>query len=293
MNRPVPPSHFRPERAFETRQSQGWLPRGYIDGMILSNDATDATNDIGISAGVCRSTTCIVDGAGSAHFRDQIDLELPVSIIKQLDVAFAPENYLADISGAVAGGGGARSGGRSISALADGTWHIHALGGRGVATDIILHDSTGFTNATLPSEYSAWRCIGSVVRATSILAFTQDNDTFLLTTPVLDIDTAAPGTSAVTATLASAPTGFKIWALINWFYGGTGNLYISSLDQTDSAASTTAAPLATIGIGGLSIGAGPILVRTNTSAQVRYRATNSTNVRIATLGWIHPRGRNS
>jgi hypothetical protein len=47
-----------PIHRFEKLEAYGWLclPPGWISGLILSNDGTDATNDIAVSKGVCRST---------------------------------------------------------------------------------------------------------------------------------------------------------------------------------------------------------------------------------------------
>src|ERR1700754_1262771 len=107
MNAPLRLPNSAIEKALALRYAQGSLPRGWIDGLTLSNDGTDATNDIGIASGSARSTSRIVDGAVSTLTRDQCDIDLPVAIIKQLDVAWAPENYDPD-----GFGGGDRSGGR-------------------------------------------------------------------------------------------------------------------------------------------------------------------------------------
>jgi hypothetical protein len=52
--RPVRRTKLRPLKRYEAREALGYLPRGWIDGLTLSNDTTDATNDIGIAAGCAR-----------------------------------------------------------------------------------------------------------------------------------------------------------------------------------------------------------------------------------------------
>jgi hypothetical protein len=289
MNAPLGLPGNGPIQRFERREAFGFLPRGYIDGLILSNDTTDATNDIAISAGVCRSTVNVIDGVASTRARDQMDMEIPVGIIKQLDVAWAPENY--DDEGY---SGGDRSGGRSASAISNTTWHTFVIGGPGLPPDVMFHDSATQSSivAALPSGYTAYRMIASVMRASAaILPFTQTDDLFLLTTPVLDISNATPGTTANTGTLGSVPTGLKLLAMIN-IVVQTSVVYLSALDQTDSAGSGSSAPLSSFYDNANQVG-GQLLVRTSTAAQFRYRCGGNQPFYAATLGWWHPRGRNA
>ena len=153
----------------------------------------------------------------------------------------------------------------------------------------------------MPTNYTKKRRVGSITRAGgTILQFTQVGDEFLLTTPVLDINATNPGTSAVTRTLASIPTGFQVTAILNaWVVqvGTAGLVYLSALDQTDSAASGTAAPGITFNaanIGTATWGMGGFRIRTNTSSQIRSRITGSdanTVMNIVSLGWLDSRGR--
>src|SRR5581483_6793069 len=103
----------------------GVLPRGYIDGLTIANDTTDAVNDISVAPGCCRSTVNMAfsfDNAPSTLTRHQRDIEFSRTMIKQLDVSWAPENA----------GRSDRSGGRSSAAIANGTWHVFAIGGSGL-----------------------------------------------------------------------------------------------------------------------------------------------------------------
>ncbi len=251
------------------------LPRGYIDGCILAN-GSDATNDITITAGVCRDSTNAVDMTCPA-----------IATGKQLDANWAA--------------GDAAGGRNSAVGIANTTYHVWAARTAASATaDYYFHTST--TAATVltalqaesgGSSYAYLRLIGSIVRAgNTILAFTQYADEFYLSTPVLDISNATPGTSANTGTLASVPTGIKLKAFLNTNADNGNVLYISSLDSTDLAASASAAPLGSIQTSGTSQVGAQVSVWTSTSATIRYRASGNSAVRIATIGWKHPRGTN-
>jgi hypothetical protein len=288
-------AHAALEKRLEKLHAQGNLPRGYIDGLTLSNDTTDATNDIAIAAGVARSTVSIVNGAASTFARDQIDLDLPVGIIKQLDVAWAPENY--DDEGY---SGGDRSGGRSASAISNTTWHIFAIGGRGVPADVMFHDSATQSSvlAALPSGFSAYRHIMSVCRVSAaILAFKQLNDEVLYTTVPAVNGTNGLDTTPVNFVLAGIPLGIRTCGIFNIAAdsASTPSIYVYSPDLSDQAASDTVAPLSTVRRWSGGVGfAGNQRIRTDASAQVRAVATAaSTTISITTLGFVHPRGRDA
>lgn len=284
-------------KLLERRVRRGFLPYNHLGGLTLSNDTTDATNDISIAIGSARSSVNVVDGAASTLPSDQIDLELPVSIIKQLDVAWAQDNY--NPIDAVSGGD--RSGGRSSSAIANTTWHVFLIGGRNVKTDILFHDSVTQSSilAELRMGYTAYRRIGSIVRTGgAIKAFTQFDDRFLWTTPPLDFDTQAPGTSAVTATL-TVPTGIVVEADVSvGLYTGTtalnGVLFTALVQTAGTPTDPGTAALAPAG-NTISLnrnGAAWIQQRihllTNTSGQVRYQlfaSGASDRVAAFTNGW--------
>lgn len=301
MNGPQGLPGFGPVQRFEAQEARGFLPRGGIDGLILSNDTTDATNDIAIAAGVARSTVRIVDGTPSTLTRDQIDLELPVSIIKQADVAFAPENY--DPEGFTSGG---RSGGRSTSSLADGTWHYLLAGGAGLGTDVIMHDSLTQSNILAELQklggYTAYRNIASIMRESSALVgFIQDDDYFRRKTSILDVSAANPGISAVSRTL-SVPIGIRVLADVivagvatsnNAFYSLFSDLSVT--DETP-AIGNSMIPQIQNASGSTQNSYHAYQIWTSTAGQIRSRisASDANNlIYIRTLGWWHPRGRNA
>jgi len=293
MNAPFGLPSTAPLKAIERRLNRGVLPRGHIDGLTLSNDTDDATNDIDIAAGVARSAVNIVNGEASTLSRDQIDLELPVSITKQLDVAFAPDNYDPD-----GYSGGDRSGGRSSSAISDTTWHALLIGGRDMQTDVVLHDSA--TQANILAElqkiggYSAYRRIGSVIRSTSIRSFLQYGDEFWWVTPIEDISTTTLGATRTNFTL-TVPTGLVVKARIMGLANGAAAadyVYFSNPNLTDSAAASSTG---LITAQATASGTGFVLdMPTDTSARISARASNANFVLHArTRGWLDPRGRNA
>lgn len=253
-------------------------PLGSIFGLIVSNNAGDATNDIDIAAGEAIHTDI-------ATFTNRELMTLSSAYTKQLDAAWAV---------------GTNQGMRDTGAIADNTWHIFIIKRTDTGvTDILA--SLSPTAPTMPTNYTKFRRIGSIMReAGVIVGFSQEGDEFLRKATTLDVNATNPGTAAVTATF-KVPTGIKVMALLNVnVINGTNNffLYISALDQNDEVPSNTAAPLATThGVGGGGTGAAvPHRVRTNTSAQARYRidASGASDiVRIATRGWVDTRGRNS
>src|SRR6266436_4793738 len=194
---------------------------------------------------------------------------------------------------------GSGNGGLDTGTIAINTWYHVFLIERidtGVV-DVLI--SLSPTAPTLPASYTKQRRIGSIrTDATpNIIAFGQNGDEFLWSVPFVDVNSTSTGTAAVTATL-TVPTGVKVTALANWGASPAGgatqpSLLITSLDQADTAPTTT---ITTIGIDTASATsiAAPAQTRTNTSAQVRYRASKSSaNITIsaATMGWLDTRGR--
>ena len=94
------------------------------------------------------------------------------------------------------------------------------------------------------------------------------------------------------------PSGIKVVALWNTLATRSGTraiVYISSLDVTDQAPDTAAAPLAQLSAGtsasNENVGQTGFVL-TNTSSQIRVRANGSSTIfRLSVLGWIDNRGK--
>jgi hypothetical protein len=247
--------------------------RNHFAGLTLSNNASDATNDIDIAVGEC------ADSTGTYL------IKLTSSITKRLDAAFAV---------------GTGNGGLSTGSIANDAYHLHVIKRLDTGVVDVIFDVSA-TAPTLPTNYTIFRRLGAVIRAgATILPFTQFGDNFVLTTPVRDVNATVPGASAVTRTLASVPDGVRVRAWLTVATFDTGileSVYVSDLNATDQAPSQTAAPLhSNRSQVANDTGANPIAVMTNTSGQIRTRnsagGANSTII-IVVNGWDDYREKNS
>lgn len=241
------------------------LPAGHIYGLTLSNNGSDATNDIDIAAGSARDAS------------DTVNMVLASALTKRLDAAWAV---------------GTNQGGLDTGAIANTTYHVWLIKRNDTGVVDVLF-STSASSPTMPSNYDYKRRIGSIIRSGgTILAFTQNGDEFLLKVPLLDVNVNTLSTTATSYTL-TVPAGIQSRA----FFSATGNngsanwsLLLTSLDQTDTA--TTYGGLATLMGVVNNLSSTSAYIRTNTSAQIRARANAANqNVQITTMGWIDTRGR--
>lgn len=252
------------------------LPRSYLAGLTLSNNGSDATNDIDIAAGVCKDSTNAVDITCAA-------------MTKQLDAGWAA---------------GTNQGMRnSGAAITNTTYHIYAVSKADGTQDYYAHTSTTVSTVitALQAEsggasYLYARRIGSILRESgAIVAFTQYGDTFLRNTPTLDVNSSATGDATVTL---ATPTGVVMEAIMRVYHVGgddSRRRLLYSLATAGGTPSVTAAPLTTILSAGVLDG---LRIFTNTSAQIGSTmdagvTTGSFALRISTTGWVDRRGRDA
>lgn len=254
----------------------GRLPRGYIDGCILSN-GTDTTNDINIAAGVCRDST------------NAVDITVAAMSGKQLDANWA--------AGAAAG---MRNSGAGI---ANTTYHIYAVAKADGTQDIYAHTSTTVATVitalqaeTGGEDYLYARRIGSILReSAAIVQFVQHGDYFERSSIANDVELVAPGTSAVTQTL-SVPSGIVVDATVLCsltIAGAASIMLLSSLSATDETPTSNRATIHN-SAGNTTQAGGLVRVKTNTSRQIRSRnnvSDASITTRISTRGWYDYRGK--
>ncbi len=242
-------------------------PRGHIDGLVLANNGTAPDTDLDIAPGQAR------DSANATI------MEITATLTKRLSAAWA----------AGSGNGGLFSG-----AVAASTWyHVHLIE-KDADGSIDAGFDTDVAAANRPAGYSRTRRIGSVKTdgSSNILAFAQFLDLFLWSDPPLDVVDSALGGTAKTYALGGVPPGLRVLARLNMGIGGVG-AYVSPLVALDEAPSTTAAPLFTID-NSVAAYQPNFEILTDTSAQIRARSGGGTGtLRVATLGWIDPRGRNA
>jgi hypothetical protein len=243
---------------------------GMLYGLTTSNNATDAVNDIDIATGSCVDNTL-----GELMI-------LASALTKRLDAAWAV---------------GTNQGGLDTGAIANTTYHVWVIKRLDTgAVDVLF--SASATAPTMPTNYTAKRRIGSIVRSGgTILAYTQYGDNFIWSAPVSDLSAASLGTAAVTKAL-TVPIGIQVMANVAVAMvdnsGGAKYMLVTSLSSADTAPSTSAFTAATGLDATSSVGAGFASLLTNTSAQIRYRL-NATNAGlfgyIVTTGWNDTRGR--
>lgn len=246
-----------------TASTVGGFKNRVLNGLTLSNNTTDPTNDIDIAAGSCVSD----DGL--------VVMTLAAGITKRLDAGWTV---------------GTNQGGLDTGTIANTTYHVWVINRTDTnVTDVLF--SASATSPTMPASYTKKKCIGSIIRqSAAIVLFDQFDDEFILRSPPsLDISDAATGTTAKTATLVNSPVGVAVKVYMNLLIASNGTyVYVSSLASTDLAPSTSATPLASLGSGGANA-TNNIEVWTNTAAQIRYRTNINDTLRGTVIGWKDPR----
>ena len=250
---------------------------GYLFGLVLSNNSTDATNDIDVSVGVSVDNTTMANISVSA-------------ITKRLDANWAPGN---------------NNGGRySGAAITNTTYHAWAVAQTDGSGGDIYFDPSAVRSTVLShiqaeaggSLYTNARRIGSIVRASgAIRAFIQYGDNFLWSVPADDFN-GTPSTSATTLAL-TVPVGVVVTAQLSLQLGTTVSnidtkVLVTALTQADTdPASIYQVAVRTAGDNRGYGSAATVLVPTDTSAQIRYRrAGSSATLSLQTFGWFDTRG---
>jgi hypothetical protein len=248
-----------------------------LSGLAVSNNATDAVNDLDIAVGAAISDDAVI--------LSRVGLSLTTALTKQIDFVWAAGTNA-----------GMRDSADNLTGVK--TFHIYLF--RRSAGGIDVFASTSLT-PTLPDGGDRKRRIGSRVwNGTTFLGLLQDGDRCEIKTPTLDIDVSNVGTARVLRTLTSLPDGISVEAILRVVCGTPGsavdsNWTINDPAMTDAAPSRTVAPLADLmGTTGSNTTAGLLTVRTNATRQVASRtdsASTSTVLRITPLGYIDRRGR--
>ena len=239
-------------------------------GLILSNNAVDATNDIDISAGGWLDSTFVEVMA------------LASGITKRLDAAWAV---------------GTGNGGLDTGSIANTTYHVWLIKRHDTGvTDVLF--SASASAPTMPANYDYKVYIGSFIRSGgSILTFHQVDDTVILKAPGLSFtaDNGDFATAGVSKTLAAIPTGVVVEAHLTiklTDLSPTGDRFMRAfaLVETDATASSTNGTHQTVTTDGTldSIVFQNMRIRTDTAAQIAFRASLSdTDLYISSItrGW--------
>jgi hypothetical protein len=244
--------------------------RGHISGILPTNNASDANNDIDFGVGEA------VDSTGTYL------MKLASTMTKRLDATWAA---------------GTNQGGLFSGAKANSTWyHCHVIRKTSDGT-IDAGFDTSVTAANIPTGYGAYRHVFSVRTNSSgnIEAFVAYEDgggglKVYWTSPTLDIDLANTLTTTARTDTIHVPTGYAVEAMLNIYAtdGASGFLvYVSSPDVTDLAPTSTAAPLGSLGASATNTLSLQTFCMTNTSGQIRSRSSLATvdTYRVSTVGY--------
>lgn len=243
-----------------------FLP-GFLAGLTLSNNVSDSTNDIDIAIGSAVDST-------SAYF-----MKLGTGLTKRIDAAWAV---------------GTNQGWLDTGTVSGGNWyHVYliARSDTGVVDSIC---SLSATSPTLPANYDYFRRIGAVFYSTlpGILAFNQQGDTFLWSVIREDYDSTIGTTASLIP--VTAPLGVKTTAIVRGMMSGASPeaIIISSPDQSNEAPSSTFNTSPAYDMTGATANVANVNIRTDTSSQIRARATaNVTSFALYTKGYIDSRGK--
>lgn len=244
--------------------------QGFLFGLTLSNNSTDATNDIDISVGQAAADTSPYSVMVSSSI-----------LTKRLDAAWAV---------------GSGNGGLDTGSIANTTYHIWLIqrSDTGVVDALF---STSATSPTMPTNYDRKRRIGSIIReSAAIVSFTQDGDIFKRASK-LDYNSATARASALLT--LSVPLGVGVYPMLTELLSTvtTNTTAINTIGSAvTGSADITVGQVNLGGTSGVSVDVGqiPAWFKTNTSAQLYFSVsvigTVQTN-QITTVGWIDTRGK--
>lgn len=180
-----------------------------------------------------------------------------------------------------------------VSALGLTTFELSLTqGGAAINLSVGSLTCTITSSPNLPANYTNYRRIGSFRTdgSLNILAFTQWYDEFIFAVPILDLNTAVLGTTAV-LTQVSVPRGVVVKAHMRGFASNStvgANVTFSSPAETSAAGSTDSTFKVQVSAQAVI---GHVDVQTDIAGEVRTIATlASTTVMIYTYGWTDPRG---
>lgn len=243
------------------------LPRGYIGGLNISNNASDANNDIDFSVGECIDST------------NAENIVLASALTKRTDALWVVGD----------GQGGMDTGTKP----ANGTLHCFVI--KRSDTGVVDALFSQSTTPTLPANYDYYRRVGSFTTSSSInVGFYQNGDNFSLkaSAGLVNLD-GLVSTTRYLATLP-VPSGLKLnpQIAIASYNESSYSLIITDPDYTDSPAGSGrfSAVAYSETFAGFSFGSQ--IFTTNTSRQLGFRASKAvTGLVVDTWGWVDNRGR--
>lgn len=237
---------------------------GGQNGFTLSNNGSDANNDIDIAVGFSYDSTLVYP------------LRLSSGLTKRLDASWAV---------------GTNQGGLDTGAKANSTfYYVYVIRKDSDSTIDILFSASPIS-PTLPSGYTYYKNTAYCFRTDgsgNIIPFVQAGYTFwYLSPPGLELSVTNATTTKANTTRTYIPE-LRVLAICNLYasHATTSHVYISNPDFTDLTPSTSATPLGSIGAANANGMTGQGEFLTNTSGVLSYKASaSSTTIRIAPIGW--------
>ena len=244
------------------RANLGVSMRGHIFGLTLSNNATDATNDIDIATGEA------ADASGNL-------MVLASGITKRLDASWAV---------------GTNQGGLDTGTVANGIYHMHLIqrSDTGVV-DVLFSLSAG--GPTLPTNYDRSRRIGTIFRSGgTIRRFFQVGDGFYLKDTVFDLSAGTVGASRTLVTLSVPLNTVAIISVYAYNTSSGAVFLVQPVAEADLSPSIAGVMLVAENANGGQ--AGQFHIPVDGSSQIAVRADRaSCTMTVVTRGWIDTRGR--
>jgi hypothetical protein len=242
-----------------------------IHGMTWANNAGDATNDIDLAAGGC------MDATGAYWITT-------AALTKQLDVNWAV---------------GTNAGGLDTGAIGNSDYYIWAIARSDTGVTDYLY-SLSSTAPTMPTNYDYKRLIGWFKRVgAAIVAFkTYEIEgggiELSWTTPTLDVDILNTLTTSRRTDAVKVPLHFSVMANLRVVVDDASVLQgiVTCPDETDTAPSTTVAPLYNIRTQvAANTNVVEMRIRTSATGTVAARALSGTFdvYRIVTVGFTWAR----
>jgi len=250
------------------QQVKNMLLHNDLRGLGLSNNGSDANNDIDIAAGE-------VLAASADEY-----MILAAGITGRKDAAWAVGTNQGKMD----------SGSNTTASTANAVWLIKRTDGS--AVDVLF--SASFTSPSMPAGYTFKRRIGAFVTdgSNNIVAFIQSGDYFRLLSPVQDVN----DNTITDDTFESAPLRCPPLALAH-IYGSVDNvtitqkvLYIRTNGATDAAnQGQTAWNIGNMADSPFDMIAREGWVLVNSSSQIQYTGDESggtSTVDVRLIGWI-------
>lgn len=256
--------------AFMTLGDFQLSPKGHLHGLTLSNNGSDATNDIDIAIGECASDV--------APFYRMV---LASSITKRLDAAWAV---------------GTNQGGRmSAAAITDTTYHVWLIQRSDTGVVDVGFDVSA-TSPTMPTNYDRKRRIGSIIRASgAIVRFVQVGNVFNRVTAFIVTNTLTTVADQLIA--VGTPTGIISAPILAWqVITAINSAYAGNLGPAGAGLSNMAVAFcgsATNPVNRYQFHP-PTTLLTNTNGEIYMERTvlggTVTASEVRNLGWIDTRG---